>query len=524
MTYTSFEFFIIYFGVTYLLYSIFPRKAKWCVLLAGSMMFYIVASGAHIEFLLISAIIVWAVGLVIQKLNDSFAEKKKLASKEERKQLKAKYKNYKLAALSVGVISNLAFLLVLKYANFFGSTINSLFSANLPELSLIQPLGISFYTLQAISYITDVYRGRYKACKNPLKITLYLSFMLTVIEGPVARFDQLGTQLSNGKRFEFKDLIYGGQLVVWGLFKKVVIADRAAELVNNVFDEPSFDSGMIILAATLFYTLQLYCDFSGIMDAVTGLGQMMGIELPKNFNRPFFAKTINEFWQRWHVTLGGWLRDYVFYPISLSKPFMKLSKNARKSFTPYYANLIPTAVALFFVWFSNGIWHGAAWKYIIYGLYYYILMMVGLFAEPISAKVCKKLKIDRKGRVFSAFQVLRTFLIVNFGMLIFRADSLKTVCIAVKTIFTNPNFASLSVGSRNGLGLDLKDYAILLIGSMLIIAVGIAQERGIAIRERISRLPFVVKFIIYMLAIFSVIIFGAYGEHYGAVDLLYANF
>lgn len=187
MTYTSFEFFLIYFGVTYVLYTLFPKKAKWCVLLVGSLAFYFIAAGAHIEFLLISALIIWAVGMGIQKLNDTFAIKKKEVAKEERKALKNKYKNYKLAVLTVGVLSNFAFLLVLKYGNFFGSTINTVFSAHLPELSLIQPLGISFYTLQAVSYITDVYRGRYKACKNPLRITLYLSFMLTIVEGPVAR-------------------------------------------------------------------------------------------------------------------------------------------------------------------------------------------------------------------------------------------------------------------------------------------------------------------------------------------------
>lgn len=524
MTYTSFEFFIIYFGVTYLLYSIFPKKAKWCVLLVGSLAFYFIASGAHIEFLLISALITWAVGIIIQKLNDSFAAKRKSVSKEERKQLKNKYKNYKLTALTVGVICNLAFLLVLKYANFFGGTINTIFSAHLPELSIVQPLGISFYTLQAISYITDVYRGRYKACKNPLKITLYLSFMLTIVEGPVARFDQLGTQLSEGRRFEFGNLVYGAQLVVWGLFKKVVIADRAAEFVNNVFDDAKFSNGIIVLAGILFYTLQLYCDFSGIMDVVIGLGEMMGIELPENFRRPFFAKSINEFWQRWHITLGGWLRDYIFYPISLSKPFMKLTKNARKKFNPYYANLIPTAVALFFVWFSNGMWHGAAWKYIVYGLYYYVLMMLGLFAEPLSAKVCTKLKINRKSKGFALFQMIRTFIIVNFGMLIFRADSLKTVGIAVRSIFMNLNIKAAAVGNNNGLGLDIKDYVILVLGTVLIFIVSVLQEKGIRIREKISKLPFIVKFIIYMLAIFSVIMLGAYGDHYGKADLLYANF
>lgn len=524
MTYTSFEFFIIYFGAAYVLYSILPKKAKWCVLLASSLFFYFIATGGHIEYILISSIIIWLVGIIIQKFNDTFAEKKKLVAKEERKKLKNKYHNYKLITLTAGILINAALLLVLKYANFFTSTINTLFSASLPELSIIQPLGISFYTLQAISYITDVYRGRYEACKNPLKITLYLSFMLTIVEGPIARYDQLGTQLGEGKNFNFKNLIFGAQLVVWGLFKKVVIADRASDFVNNVFDEAKFNSGIIVVLAILIYTLQLYCDFSGIMDVVVGLGEMMGITLPENFKRPFFAKSINEFWQRWHITLGAFLRDYIFYPISLSKPFMKLSKNARNKFSPYYANLIPTAFALFFVWFANGMWHGAAWKYIVYGLYYYFLMMLGLFAEPLSAKVCKKLKIERKSKGFAFFQTVRTFIIVNFGMLIFRADSLKSVGNAVKAIFTNPNFQTLYVGSKNGLGLDILDYVILIFGTLLILIVSIAQEKGIHIRERISKLPFAVKFIIYMLAILSVVILGAYGEHYGAVDLLYANF
>lgn len=524
MTYTSFEFFIIYFGAAYVLYSILPKKAKWCVLLVSSLFFYFIATRGHIEYILISSIIIWLVGIIIQKFNDAFTEKKKLVSKEERKKLKSKYHNYKLSALTVGILINISLLLVLKYANFFGSTINTLFDANLPKFSIVQPLGISFYTLQAISYITDVYRGKYKACKNPLKIALYLSFMLTIIEGPIARYDQLGTQLGEGKNFNFKNLVFGAQLVVWGLFKKVVIADRAADFVNNVFDDAKFNSGIIVLLAILIYTLQLYCDFSGIMDVVIGLGEMMGITLPENFTRPFFAKSINEFWQRWHITLGAFLRDYIFYPISLSKPFMKLSKNARNKFTPYYANLIPTAVALFFVWFANGMWHGAAWKYIVYGLYYYALMMIGLFAEPLSAKVCNRLKIDRKGKGFALFQMIRTFIIVNFGMLIFRADSLKTVGNAVKVIFTNPNFQTLSVGSKNGLGLDILDYIILILGTILILIVGIVQEKGIHIRERISKLPFAVKFIIYMLSILIVIILGAYGEHYGAVDLLYANF
>lgn len=518
MTYTSFVFFIVYFGITFLLYTLCPQKYKWCVLLIGSWTFYAVASKFHVIPLLLSTVVVWAAGLIIGKLDDDFNVKKKTLEKPEQKSLKEKYKRYKRDVLAVGVIVTLGILVFMKYSGFFGETVNSVFGSNLPKLQIIQPLGISFYTLQAVSYITDVYRGKYKPCKNPLRISLYLSFMMTIIEGPIARYDQLGTQLNNGKVFSFKDFSFGAQLVVWGLFKKIVIADRAAMLVNFVFDTNNDCGGFAIILGVLLYTLQLYCDFSGVMDILSGLGEMMGIELPKNFTQPFFAKSINEFWQRWHISLGSWLRDYVFYPVSLSKPFMKLSKSARKRFNPYYANLIPTSVALFFVWFSNGMWHGAGWKYIVYGLYYYFLMMLGLFLEPLSTKMCDKLKINRESKQFGVFRTVRTFIIVNFGMLIFRADNLKTVGSMVTSVFTKPTSDILS------LSLDKKDFAIIIIGVIALIVIGVLNERGISVRAEVAKLPFALKFIIYLVAVFSVIIFGAYGENYGVQDLIYANF
>ncbi len=523
MTYTSFEFFIIFFGATFLLYTLAPIKYKKYALLLGSAFFYFVATRGHIFALIASALLTWLAGLLIQKQNDEFAAKKKLVEKPERKALKAKYNKRKGLICTAGVILNLAILLVLKYSNFFVSTFGAICRIEVPELSFIQPLGISFYTLQAVSYVVDVNRGKYKAGKNPLDIFLYLSFMLTIVEGPVARYDQLGTQLTGGKKLCFKDLQKGFMLIVWGLFKKIVVADRAAEFVNNVFDNPNKYTGVVVIAGILFYTLQLYCEFSGVMDVVTGLGELMGIKLPENFSRPFFAKSINEFWQRWHITLGAFLRDYIFYSISLSKPFMKLTKSARKRFNPYYANLIPTAFALFFVWFANGFWHGSGWKYIVYGLYYYVLMMLALFMEPLFEKLCKSLKINREAKPYALFQMLRTFIIVNIGMLIFRADSLKAAFTMLLSI-PQLNLGALKPGSGNGLGLDLKDYAILVIGTGIVFIVGLLREKKIDIRERLYKLPFIVKFIGYLIAALMIIILGAYGDNYGVVDLIYANF
>lgn len=524
MSYTSFAFFILYFGITYIIYSLMPQKAKWCVLLVGSYIFYFVATKGHVAAIIIATVLVWGSGLIIQKLNADFKQKRKETEKAQRKKLKAKYKRYKLAVLNIGIIATLAILLVCKYSNFFILSTNSIFGTDFDKVHFIQPMGISFYTLQAVSYLTDVYRGKYDACKNPLRVSLYLSFMLTVVEGPVARWDQFGVQLKDCKKFNPSDLVYGAQRVVWGLFKKIVIADRAAGFVNAVFDSHDKYGGLVVVCGIIFYTIQLYFEFSGVMDVVCGMGEMMGLKLPENFSRPFFAKSINEFWQRWHITLGGWLRDYIFYPISLSKPFMNLTKSARKKFNPYYANLIPTSVALFFVWFTNGFWHGAGWKYIVYGLYYYVLMMFGLFLEPVFRKVCDKLKIDRKSKSYGIFQIIRTAFIVNIGMLIFRADTLEQAVSMFTSIFTKMPSSCVNPGASQGFGLDVFDYIIVAVGVLIVFAVSLMTEKGIDVRARIAKLPFVVKFIGFMAAIFIVIIFGAYGDGYGVVDLIYANF
>ena len=525
ISYTTFSFFLLYFGITALVYSIAPQKIRWFILLLGSYIFYFISAKGHIIPIILVTLIVWAAGLGMQKLGDTMKLKRKSAAdKEEKKQIKTKYTKYKRRVLTLGVVFVAAALLICKYTNFFIDTLNGIFPLNIEAIRIVQPLGISFFSLQAISYIADVYYGRYDAVKNPLRVSLYLSFMLTIVEGPIARYNQLGTQLNTCKYNNLEDISKGYVRTVWGLFKKIVIADRAAVLVRAVFDNPDSFSGLQIAGAIAFYTLQLYCEFSGVMDIMCGLGNMLGLQLPENFNSPFFAKSINEFWQRWHISLGSWLRDYIFYPISLSKGIKNLSAKSKERFNPYYSSLIPTATALFFVWFTNGFWHGAGWKYVTYGLYYYVLMMLGLFIKPLSDKVFAALKINREGRAYGIFSVLRTFVIVNIGMLIFRADTLKIALSMFISLFKNIDFSVLIPGHGNGFGLSIYDYAVILIGFILLLAVGIVKEKGVNIIDKIYSLPFALKFVLYLAGIFVIIIFGAYGEEYGVVDLIYANF
>ncbi len=525
ISYASFSFFLLFFGITALLYSMVPQKIRWVVLLLGSYAFYFVSSKGNIIPFIVITLIVWGSGLLIQKMNDTMKLKRKQASsKEEKKSIRAKYNQYKRRILALGAVLVVLILLFCKYINFFIGTLNLIPALNIKELSVIQPLGISFFVLEGISYIADVYYGKIEAEKNPLKISLFLSFMLTVVEGPIARYEQLGKQLCTCKYNNLEDVSKGYVRTCWGLFKKVVIADRAVLLVSGVFDNYESYSGLPVACAILFYTLQLYCEFSGVMDIMCGLGRMLGIELPENFKQPFFAKSINEFWQRWHISLGTFLRDYIFYPVSLSKGIKNISAKTKEKFNQYYASLIPTSIALFFVWFTNGFWHGSGWKYIVYGLYYYFLMMLGLFFKPLTDKLCNKLKINTESKGFGYFAVFRTFIIVNFGMLIFRADNLKVAFHMFASLFRWGDISALIPGAENSIEINFYDYAVILIGFIAILIVGILKERKIDIIEKIYRLPFALKFVLYLAAIFVIIIIGAYGEGYGVVDLIYANF
>ncbi len=526
MSYTSFTFILIFFAITYVLHSLTPQKYKWLILFAGSWAFYVVSTKGHIIPLIITTAAIWLMGLNIQRLSDEFKAKKKELDRSQRKELKEKYNRKKRIYVVLGILIPLALLLFLKYCNFFTGTVNSVFGTAIPELSLVHPMGLSFYSLQAISYIADVNSGKVKAERNPFKVSLYLSFMLTVVEGPIARYDQLGTQLLNSRKVEKKDFDIGVQLILLGFFKKVVMADRVSGLVDEMFGNYDYhleDGGVLILIAVLFYTIQLYCDFSGIMDVVTGMGRLMGIDLPKNFEQPFFAVSINNFWQRWHISLGSWLRDYIFYPISLSKPFMKLSKSTRKKFNPYYATLIPSATALFFVWFSNGFWHGASWKYICYGLYYYVLMMIGMLFQPLFDKLHKALKINKMSFPYRVFQILRTDIIVCVGMFLFRADSIKAFFEMFKAIFTSFNIsAAIEQGGKFGVG--IKDLLVLFLSVVFIFFISLLRERKFNLSQKLADLPAIVKFLLHVIALMIIILLGAYGEGYGIKDLIYAGF
>lgn len=516
MSFVSLEF-IGFVIVIFILYYLFPKKIRWIVLLASSYIFYFLSSKNLIIFLLISTISIYIGTLLISKINDK--EINKDLDKEIRKRIKLKRKRLKRLVLLLVILINLGILAVLKYNNFFGGIINSVFNTTIAVKYFILPLGISYYTLQALGYVIDVYNNKYKPSKNIFKVALFLSFFPQMVEGPIGRFNTLANQLYEGHKFDYDRVISALVLIGWGFFKKLVIADRAGLYVNNVFNGDY--SGYIILFAIILYTIQIYTEFSGCMDIVCGLGELFGVKLDKNFRQPFFAKSINDFWRRWHITLGTWLRDYIFYPISLSKTNLKLSKWARSLKLKHLGQFIIIAFPLFFVWFCNGLWHGPSLKYIIYGLYYYVLMMCGVLFSPILKKIIEILRIKTDVFSYKLFQILRTSLIVMIGLTIFRAETLQKAFYYLSSIFS---FEKCKGISKMNLGLTSLDILVLIFSCIILFIISFMKEKNIDVREELKNENLLFRWFIYFFIIFSIIIFGIYGPGYDASGFIYQLF
>lgn len=528
MSYTSYNYLFIFLGITFILYTVFPKKYKWTVLLSASAVFYLINSGRLIVFLLLTAVSIYFAGIFLNKINDGFALAKKGLEKEDRKKLKANILWQKKAVVTAAVLFIFGILLVLKYSGFFISAAEffaGIFGVkpHFKTFKFLLPLGISYYTLQAAGYIIDVYRGKYRATDNFFKLALFLSFFPQIVEGPIGRYDLLAEPLYSGHSFDYDRFTKGLQLMAWGLFKKMVIADRANIFVSEVFGDYQKYSGSIILLGGVLYTLQIYAEFSGCMDIVTGSAELFGVPLSQNFSRPFFSKSVAEFWRRWHITLGAWLRDYVFYSVSLSKPFMKLSRFAKEHLNEFLGSLIPASFAMFFTWFGIGFWHGAGVKYIIYGLYYYAVMMLGMYLEPLFARAFNAAHINRNSKPLNALRILRTLILVVCGMTLFRAETVGIWLGMIKRVFTGFG-GGMFLNDALLCGMDKQDFLIVILGAAVMLVISILQEKGINVRDTLAKQVLPVRWTVYICLVLSVIIFGAYGIGYDAVDFIYGQF
>ena len=487
MQFNSFQFIIFFVFVIGLYYSI-PHRYRWFLLLSSSYYFYMCWKPEYIFLILFSTIIDYYCGLKMGLYED---------------------KSNKKPYLLISIITNLSVLFSFKYFNFFSSSVKEIFTRfnifyELPYFNVLLPVGISFYTFQTLSYTIDVYRGD----KNPEKhlgiFALYVSFFPQLVAGPIERSTRLLPQFKQINNFDYLRVKNGFLLILWGLFKKIVIADRLAVLVNTVYNNPTNYEGIILIIATIFFSLQIYCDFSAYSDIAIGASKIMGYDLMNNFNRPYFSKSISEFWKRWHISLGSWFRDYLYF---------SLGGNKNGKFK-WYKNIM-------IVFLVSGLWHGASWNFVIWGALHGFFMLFALFFKKIKQNIFYFFNIKKDMFFVKLIQVIFTFILVDFAWIFFRSNTLSDSIYIIKNIFII-NLDFLYDKSLHNLGLDEKDLylSILLILFLLIIQL---KQRKIKIIELINSKPIYVRWSIYILGIYSIIIFGYYGQG-NASQFIYFQF
>jgi alginate O-acetyltransferase complex protein AlgI len=513
MTFNSLQFFI-FFPVVSILYYVIPKKYQWIWLLIASYTFYLLANFKFGFFLLSTTITTYYAAIGIGKISENqkslLSENKDTYTKEQIKLLKATVKKHKKRVMAVVLLLNFGILAFLKYINFFMRSVEGLFSTfhssfSSPALKLLLPLGISFYTFQAMGYLIDVYRGKYPPERNLAKLALFLAFFPQIMEGPIGRYNDLAHQLYEPHEFDYKNAKFGLQLMLWGYFKKTVIADRAGVLVNMVYGSYQNFSGTQIAVIAVVYAVQIYADFSGYIDIATGAAQFLGIRLARNFDHPYFSKSVSEFWRRWHITLGTWFKDYLFYPLSLSKGCMKLGKFSRNHFSPSFAKNVPAYFGLAVVWLTTGLWHGSDWHYVLYGVYYGVLIILSMQLKPFFQKTAATLRIPTESFGWKLFQVARTFCLVCIGFILFRAENLGIAFSMLQSIFTlkNPHLYSSFISND----FTRTDIGILLLSTLILAIVSLLQRKQ-SLRESLSKQNLVLRWGVYCAAALSVLFLG----------------
>lgn len=531
MLFTSYAF-LGFMMILFVVYYLIPKKLQWPLLLVFSYLFYFCANSRYLLYILMTTVTVYWAAVLIGKNKDRqriyLKEHREELSKEEKKSYKNKQRRICCRWLIVCLLLNLGILAVVKYGNFFISNVNSIVSVidgtrQISFMTLTMPIGISFYTFQAIGYLIDVYQETVDVEKNPFKLALFVSFFPQLMQGPISRFGDLSQTLYGEHRFDLKAVCRGLQRILWGYFKKMVIADRILAAVSTITGNTEIYNGAYIFVGMLFYTVELYADFTGGIDITIGIAEVLGIVVQENFSRPYFSKSLKEYWRRWHISMCAWFRRYVFYPVSASKPLQKFSGFSRKHFGERVGRRLPVYVASFIVWLATGLWHGASWNFIVWGLANWVVLMVSEELEPYYDKFHDRFPMIGQKKIYKLFQVERTFLLVCCLNLFDCYSSVIDTLHMVGSVFIVRNWNILWNGSLLAIGLSAVDYCVLAVGIILMIMVSLMQRNG-SVREKIALCPHPVRFLLWYGLFLAVLLMGIYGIGYDANQFIYNQF
>ncbi|OQY44544.1 MAG: membrane-bound O-acyltransferase family protein [Anaerolineaceae bacterium 4572_78] len=477
MLFNSIEF-LIFFPIIVILYFSFPYRFRWILLLVASYYFYMVLKVEYVFLIIISTMINYYAGIQMGKYE----------TRSERKKF-----------LILSLAANLGLLFGFKYFNFFNDSIKVTLDTlhipyNIPSLKVLLLVGISFYTFKTLSYSIDIYRGKQKPEKHFGIFALYVSFFPQLIAGPIERSNRLLPQLNTNYDFDYQCTTDGLKLMLWGFFKKIVIADRLALYVNLVYAQPQNYSGIPLIIATYFFTIQIYCDFSGYSDIAIGIAQVMGYDTMLNFKQPYFSKSVAEFWRRWHISLSTWFRDYLYIPLG----------GNRVAKWRLYINLM-------IVFVVSGLWHGANWTFAIWGFLHGFYLVLSLATTKLRQKIMGYIGLSQFPTIEKWVQIFTTFHLVVFGWIFFRAESLSHAITVLQNmfIFQPPNFE----------GVERPQFIISIFVIIFLLLVEYFQIHK-PLRKTISTYPIMARWGIYYLTIMFILAFGEFRSQ----DFIYAQF
>ena len=490
--------FLIFFPIVTLVYFIIPQKVKYIWLLIASYYFYMGWNPKYIVLLFTSTLITYLSGIFIDIISKRYSGKDQVRLKKT------------VVALSFAL--NLGILFYFKYTNFAIKIFDRVMAAAhinlyIPEADILLPVGISFFTFQALSYTVDVYRGDIYAEKNFFRYALYVSFFPQLVAGPIERSKNLLKQLAKPAKFDFEKFKEGLLCMLWGYFLKIVLADRIAIVVDTVFNRYTKFSGWYFIVATVLFAFQIYCDFAGYSTIAIGAANILGIRLMENFDAPYTATSVADFWRRWHISLTSWFRDYLYIPLGGNRKG-KFRKNVNRMI----------------VFLASGLWHGAGIHYIVWGGLNGLFQVAGEYLMPVRKKIIKLLDLHEESLGFRLYKALMTFCLIDLAWIFFRAEGFRTGLTIVKSILRADNPWILFDGSLYTLGLDEKNFRLMLICIAVLIIADILKNMGICIRKTILEQDYVFRWIIYVFAVFFILTFGIWGPGYDAANFIYFQF
>ena len=490
MLFNSYSF-LVFFPVVVLIHFLLPKKVQYLWLLATSYYFYMNWDARYVLLLLFSTAVTYASGLIMEQAQTDKGRK---------------------MAVAISFVLNIGVLFFFKYFNFAIDSVNLVLSqihlsVPKPDFQLLLPVGISFYTFQALSYTMDVYRKEITAERNFFKYALFVSFFPQLVAGPIERSKNLLKQVNKTYRFDYDKMREGLLIMLWGYFLKLVVADRVAIVVDTVYGDYAQYGGVYIIVASVLFAFQIYCDFAGYSTIAIGAAEILGFSLMENFNCPYFSLSIGEFWRRWHISLSSWFRDYLYIPLG----------GNRKGTARKYVNLM-------IVFLVSGLWHGAAGTYVVWGFIHGVYQVIGGLTKPIRNQ-CNQifaLKPDSIGH--KALSALITFILVDFAWIFFRAESLSVAIEMIKSMVHLGNISILWNGALYDLGIGFKSFLVLMFGIAVLLFADFMKYKGIQIRKVILEQELWCRWLCYLSMALFILVFGIWGGSYDAASFIYFQF